>query len=270
MAPEAGTRRVAYGSRDNREWQGAGLPRGCPTEAPAPPRAVPRGERTICLDARTAGNFVATGTAGFASRTPDMANRDPGTDSLVVTGQVNNLVNPVFLFAGGTGRLGGGDVAVLFDFGALTPVASASALPAVFNDVAAPGDAAAYPPCRPAPARGAMPLPASCRGTDRRSAERPARHGVPRPGGSCVRATAMPGGGQGEGDRITRHASRGRWPRAGAVAVPCAGIPPRRALRDPACGRPAKWATPAGRAGPAFRDTDAGHCRGCPRVRLSD
>ncbi|MGY6634141.1 MAG: beta strand repeat-containing protein [Alkalilacustris sp.] len=114
---------------------------GAPVGSVAGVGAGSSGDILVSLDTTAAGDFAGSGTVGFASQNPDMADLDLGTANFSITARVNNLVNPVFAFDSGTGLLSGGDTAFLFDFGNLMVGDTASATLNLFNDVVGPADA---------------------------------------------------------------------------------------------------------------------------------
>jgi hypothetical protein len=94
----------------------------------------------VGLNTAAAGVFNGSAVASFASHNPDLADLDLGSAGLVLSAQVNNYANPVFVRTGGAGSLSRvGDVFTL-DLGNVLLGGSFSSALAVLNDVLGPAD----------------------------------------------------------------------------------------------------------------------------------
>jgi hypothetical protein len=77
------------------------------------------GTLIVGLATGNAGDFNGTASVGFASQNPDMSDLDLGSLAVTLSGQVNNIANPVFSKTGGAGSFGCSALVCTLDFGNL-------------------------------------------------------------------------------------------------------------------------------------------------------
>jgi hypothetical protein len=101
------------------------------------------GSMTVGLSTAAAGVFNGTAAVDFLSQNPDMADLALGSESILLSAQVNNLANPAFGFVSGAGSLGLSGSLYVLDLGTIVLGTTLTNELRFVNDALAPADAPA-------------------------------------------------------------------------------------------------------------------------------